>query len=76
MTLGKFRSWLYRIARLLGDVQAVRKGRVGQCIARRAAGRLTGAAWDGSLNLEHARRPQEPISGDRPCLHGEFNRNF
>lgn len=42
MTLGSLRSLLYLIARLLGDVQAVRRGRVGQRIARRVAGRLTG----------------------------------
>ena len=38
------RSWLYFFARLLGDVNAVRKGRIGRRIARRAAGRLTGRA--------------------------------
>lgn len=37
-----FRSFLYFLARLLGDVNAVRRGRVGKRIARRAAGRLTG----------------------------------
>jgi hypothetical protein len=37
-----FRSMLYMLARLLGDVQAVRRGRVGRRIARRAAGRATG----------------------------------
>lgn len=42
MTLGSLRSLLYLIARLLGDVQAARRGRVGQRIARRIAGRLTG----------------------------------
>ena len=36
------RGWLYRLARFLGDVEAVRKGRVGRRIARRAAGKLTG----------------------------------
>ena len=37
-----FRSFLYALARLLGDVQAVRRGRVGRRLARRAAGRMTG----------------------------------
>jgi hypothetical protein len=37
-----FRSFLYFLARLIGDLQAARKGRVGKRIARRAAGRLTG----------------------------------
>jgi len=36
------RSILYGIARLLGDVQAVRKRRVGRRIARRLAGKVTG----------------------------------
>ena len=40
LTLSKFRSLLYSLARLLGDLQAVRKGRVGQRIKRRLAGRL------------------------------------
>ncbi len=38
------RSLLYRLARLLGDVNAVKKGRVGRRIGRRAAGRTTGRA--------------------------------
>lgn len=36
------RSSLYLMARLLGDINAVRKGRVGRRIARRAAGKATG----------------------------------
>ena len=39
-----FRSFLYALARLLGDVNAVQKGRVGKRIARRAAGKATGRA--------------------------------
>ncbi len=35
----KIRSLLYWLARLLGDVNAVRKGRVGQRIVRRVAGK-------------------------------------
>jgi len=38
------RSILYFIARLLGDVNAVSKGRVGKRIARRLVGRATGRA--------------------------------
>jgi hypothetical protein len=37
-----FRSFLYFLARLIGDLQAARKGRVGKRIARRAAGKATG----------------------------------
>ena len=40
--MNAIRSLLYLIARLLGDVNAVRKGRVGRRIARRAAGKATG----------------------------------
>ncbi len=36
------RSFLYKLARLLGDVNAVKKGRVGKRVARRAAGRMAG----------------------------------
>lgn len=38
------RSWLYWLARLLGDIEAVRRGRVGKRIARRLAGRVVGRA--------------------------------
>ena len=37
-----FRSSLYKLARVLGDVNAVKKGRVGRRVGRRAAGRMTG----------------------------------
>lgn len=39
--MNKFRIFLYALARLLGDVNAVRKGPVGKRIARRAAGKAT-----------------------------------
>jgi hypothetical protein len=42
MTINKTRGWLYLIAKLLGDVQALQKGRVGKRILRRIAGKLTG----------------------------------
>jgi hypothetical protein len=35
------RSWLYVMARFLGDVNAVRRGRIAQRIGRRLAGRVT-----------------------------------
>ena len=35
---------LYKVARILGDVNAVQKGKVGRRIARRAAGKMTGRA--------------------------------
>jgi hypothetical protein len=42
------RGFLYRLARLLGDVEATRKGRVGRRVGRRVAGRHTGR-WLGRL---------------------------
>jgi len=36
------RSALYTIARLMGDANAVKKGKVGKRIARRGAGKVTG----------------------------------
>ena len=36
------RSFLYWLARLLGDVNAVKKGKVGRRVARRLAGRMAG----------------------------------
>lgn len=37
-----FRSFLYSLAALLGDVNAVRHGRVGRRIGRRIYGKATG----------------------------------
>ncbi len=36
------RSLLYKLARLLGDINAVKKGKVDKRVARRAAGQITG----------------------------------
>lgn len=36
------RGWLYRIAKLMGDANAVKKGKVGRRVARRAAGKVAG----------------------------------
>ena len=42
MSIGKSRGFLYMLARILGDVNAVKKGRVGRRVGRRVAGRATG----------------------------------
>jgi len=42
MSIGKTRGFLYTLARLLGDVNAVQKSKVGKRVARRAAGKVTG----------------------------------
>ena len=36
------RGWLYRIARLMGDVNAVKKRKVARRVGRRAAGKVSG----------------------------------
>jgi len=38
----KLRGFLYQMARLLGDWNAAKRGKVGQRIGRRAAGKATG----------------------------------
>jgi len=42
MSIGKTRGFLYWLAKLLGDVNAVKKGKVGKRVARRAVGKATG----------------------------------
>ena len=37
-----FRSFLYWLGKLLGDINTVNKGRVGRRIGRRIAGKATG----------------------------------
>jgi hypothetical protein len=41
-SINKVRRSLYKTARLLGDVNAVKRGTVGKRIGRRAVGRATG----------------------------------
>lgn len=36
------RGWLYGIAKLMGDANAVKKGKMGRRVARRATGKLAG----------------------------------
>ncbi len=40
--MNALRSFLYMFARLLGDANAVKRGRVGRRIGRRVAGKATG----------------------------------
>ena len=42
LTINKTRGFLYLLAKVLGDVQAVKSGKVGKRIGRRIAGRITG----------------------------------
>lgn len=39
------RSWLYFLARLLGDANAIARGRIVQRIANKIIGRLVGRAF-------------------------------
>jgi hypothetical protein len=40
--INKTRGFLYRLARILGDVNAAQKGNVGKRLARRVTGKATG----------------------------------
>lgn len=42
MTINKIRSILYTSAKMLGDVNSINKGKIGQRIFTRIAGRITG----------------------------------
>lgn len=42
ISIGKFRGLLYWLAKILGDVNAVRRNKVGRRVMRRIAGKLTG----------------------------------
>ncbi|MGD6831443.1 hypothetical protein ACQCT5_04740 [Sutcliffiella halmapala] len=42
MSINKTRGFLYWLAKILGDVNAVKKGKVKQRIARRITGKITG----------------------------------
>jgi len=42
MTINKFRGFLYLLAKLLGDANAVRKDKIARRVGRRAAGKVTG----------------------------------
>lgn len=42
MSINKTRGFLYALAKVLGDINAVKRGKVGKRIARRIAGKATG----------------------------------
>lgn len=42
MTIGKIRSILYATAKILGDVNAIKKGKITERVERRVAGKITG----------------------------------
>lgn len=45
--MSALRSFLYALARLLSDINAVQRGKVGRRIGRRVAGKLTGRILGG-----------------------------
>jgi len=42
MSINKTRGFLYWLARLLGDINAAKKGKIGKRIGRRVVGKATG----------------------------------
>ena len=40
--MGKARSLIYKLGRILGDINAVKRGKVGKRVARRIVGKGTG----------------------------------
>lgn len=42
MSINSIRSLLYKLARILGDISAISKGKPGKRISRRIAGKATG----------------------------------
>ncbi|MBA3053180.1 hypothetical protein KKF70_03330 [bacterium] len=71
MSINKTRGFLYWLAKLLGDINAVQKGKVGKRIIRRAAGKGTGGFSANFLN--NATSSYE--KGDGPLL-GKWGRAF
>lgn len=45
MGINDIRSWLYKIAALMGDVNAVKKDKVGRRVVRRGAGKVVGKGF-------------------------------
>ncbi|MCX7874616.1 MAG: hypothetical protein N2321_00455 [Melioribacteraceae bacterium] len=41
MSINKLRNVLFKASRILGDINAIQKGKIGERIARRAAGRVS-----------------------------------
>lgn len=42
MSIGKLRTILYTVAKILGDINAIKRGRVKERIYNRAIGKITG----------------------------------
>ena len=42
MSFNKSRSFLYTLAKILGDLNAIKRGKIGKRIARRVVGKATG----------------------------------
>jgi len=46
MSLNKIRAYLYKFARVLGDLNAIEKGKVGTRIIRRYIGKIIGRIFN------------------------------
>ncbi|WP_192892962.1 hypothetical protein [Planococcus salinus] len=46
MSIGKIRSIFYFLARILGDINAVKRGTIGKRLLRRATGKATGRLFN------------------------------
>ncbi|GAB4150161.1 MAG: hypothetical protein Fur0015_14290 [Ignavibacteriales bacterium] len=42
MTINSIRNVLYKVAKILGDINAINKGKITERVVRRAAGRTSG----------------------------------
>ena len=55
LTIGETRSALYKTAKLLGDINAVKRGSIGQRVSNRlvgkASGRISGKITKGIMGL-------------------------
>ena len=56
MSISSTRSLLYTLARLLGDVNAVKKGKVGKRVGRRLVGKATGRGLRRPWRRNHGQR--------------------
>jgi hypothetical protein len=51
MTINKIRNIFYTVAKILGDINAVTKGKIGQRIVRRTSGKVIGRFLNKIYNI-------------------------
>jgi len=47
LTIGKTRSALYKVAKILGDVNSIKRGTVGKRVTGRVVGKVSGRVFSG-----------------------------